>query len=103
MVPLVECHPEAGAFCPPKDLRAPREAACPELAEGSRSLRRKNRALGALPCYRCSHIRNAESNCSVFTGLARYSEAPASRHFSLSPFIAFAVNAIIGSRRNAGF
>jgi hypothetical protein len=35
------CHPEAGAFCPPKDLSAPREA--------SRFLRRNKRAFGALP------------------------------------------------------
>src|ERR1700733_6577708 len=48
-------------------------------------------------------MRSADSSCSVFTGLARYSDAPASRHFSRSPFIAFAVNAIIGKRRNAGF
>src|SRR5215467_124875 len=53
--------------------------------------------------YRCSHIRSADRSCSVFTGLARYSEAPASRHFSRSPFIALAVSAMIGSRRNAGF
>src|SRR3984893_13967166 len=53
--------------------------------------------------HRWSHIRSADSNCSVFTGFARYSEAPASRHFSRSPFMAFAVRAMIGRRRNAGF
>jgi hypothetical protein len=32
-----------------KDPGEPRDAACPELAEGSRSLRRINRAFGSLP------------------------------------------------------
>ena len=53
--------------------------------------------------HRCSHIRNAERSCSVLTGFAKYSEAPASRHFSRSPFIAFAVRAMMGSLRNAAF
>src|SRR5690242_8483735 len=46
--------------------------------------------------HRCSHMRSVESNWSVFTGFARYSEAPASRQRSRSPFIAFAVSATIG-------
>src|SRR5947209_3864584 len=58
--------------------------------------------LSPLP-YLCSHMRSADSNCSVLTGLARYSEAPASRHFSRSPFMALAVRAMMGSRRNDGF
>jgi len=29
----LDCHPEAGAFCPLKDLSEPREAACPEQAK----------------------------------------------------------------------
>src|SRR5262249_16541324 len=53
--------------------------------------------------YRCNHMRNAESNCSVLTALSRYSEAPASRHFSRSPFMAFAVKATMGRRRKDGF
>src|SRR6185437_7272974 len=53
--------------------------------------------------YLCSHIRNADSNWSVLTGFARYSEAPASRHFSRSPFMALAVSAMMGRRRNDGF
>ena len=32
----------------------------------------------------------------MFTGFARYSEAPASKHFSRSPFMALAVKAMIG-------
>src|SRR5216683_259378 len=48
-------------------------------------------------------MRSAESSCSVLTGLAKYSDAPASRHFSRSPFIAFAVSAMIGKRRSADF
>ena len=48
-------------------------------------------------------MRNAESSCSVLTGLAKYSDAPASRHFSRSPFIAFAVSAMIGSLRKEAF
>src|SRR6202140_447147 len=68
------------------------------------SFRRISPDLIPRPCtYLCSHIRNAESSCSVLTGLPRYSEAPASRHFSRSPFIAFAVSAMIGNRRNDGF
>src|SRR6202021_931284 len=55
------------------------------------------------PPYLCSPIRSAESNCSVLTGLAKYSDAPASRHFSRSPFIALAVRAMMGRRRNIGF
>ncbi|MGA9303920.1 MAG: hypothetical protein WBW31_00815, partial [Candidatus Sulfotelmatobacter sp.] len=35
------CHPEAGAFCPPKDPGEPRQA--------SRFLRRNNGAFGSLP------------------------------------------------------
>jgi 1-pyrroline-5-carboxylate dehydrogenase len=38
-----DCHPEAGAFCPPKDPGEPRE--------GSRFLRSINRASGSLPYY----------------------------------------------------
>jgi len=53
--------------------------------------------------HRWSHIRSADNNCSVFTGFARYSEAPASKHFSRSPFIAFAVRAMMGNRRNDEF
>ena len=53
--------------------------------------------------HRCSHIRSDESNCSVLTGLARYSDAPASRHFSRSPFMAFAVRAMMGKRWNDTF
>src|SRR5258708_37772979 len=48
-------------------------------------------------------MRKAESSCSVFTGFARYSDAPASRHFSRSPFMALAVRAMIGKRRNDAF
>src|SRR6201997_4258064 len=75
---------------------------------GGGFLRRFTTRIGDYFCaqtyaHRCSHIRNADSNCSVFTGLARYSEAPASRHFSRSPFIALAVRAMIGNRRNDGF
>src|SRR5581483_2304498 len=58
------------------------------------------------PCsrvYLCSHVRKPESSWSVLTGFAMYSEAPASRHFSRSPFMAFAVSAIIGSRRRCAF
>ena len=36
------------------------------------------------------------------TGLEMYSDAPAARHVSRSPFIAFAVSAMIGSVANAG-
>ena len=39
------------------------------------------------------------SSCSVLTGLARYSDAPASRHRSRSPFMALAVSAMMGKRR----
>src|SRR6202790_4623844 len=53
--------------------------------------------------YRCSHIRSAESSCSVLTGLARYSDAPASKKFLRFSFIAFAVSAMIGNRRKDGF
>src|SRR5580693_3909550 len=53
--------------------------------------------------YLCNQMRRAERSCSVFTGFARYSEAPASKHFSRSPFMALAVRAIIGKRRNMGF
>src|SRR5690606_1443403 len=51
---------------------------------------------------RCSHCRSTPSSSSVTTGLARSSEAPASKHFSRSPFIALAVTAITGRAREAG-
>jgi hypothetical protein len=47
-VPTAACHPEARAFCGPKDLGAPCEA--------SRFLRGKNRTLGAHPNPRQSQI-----------------------------------------------
>ena len=53
--------------------------------------------------YLWSHVLNPNSSWSVLTGFAMYSEAPASRHFSRSPFIAFAVRAMIGRRRNSTF
>jgi hypothetical protein len=37
------CHPEAGGFCPPKDLSEPREV--------SRLLRHSNRAPGSPPYF----------------------------------------------------
>src|ERR1039457_4517995 len=42
----LDCHPEAGAFCPPQDLGEPREV--------SRSLRHNNCAFGSLPY--CSNV-----------------------------------------------
>jgi preprotein translocase subunit Sec61beta len=45
------------------------------------------------------HIRSA--SCAVRAGLARSSDAPASKHFSLSPFIALAVRAMIGTSLHA--
>src|SRR5947209_20116417 len=47
--------------------------------------------------HRTSQFLSSDSNSSVSTGLAMYSLAPASIHFSRSPFIAFAVRATIGS------
>jgi len=51
-----DCHPERAFFaqrraCPElaEDLGEPPEATCPELAEGSRSLRCNDRAFGSLP------------------------------------------------------
>ncbi len=48
---------------------------------------------------RCNHIWSAERSCPALWGFARYCEAPASRHFSRSSFIAPGVQATTGSRR----
>src|SRR4051795_871010 len=53
--------------------------------------------------YRWSHVLKPDNNWSVLTGFAMYSDAPASRHFSRSPFMAFAVSAMMGRRRKSGF
>ena len=49
--------------------------------------------------YRFSHTRINESSCSTSTGLLMYSDAPAAMQLSRSPFMAFAVNAMIGRSR----
>src|SRR5580658_4083160 len=61
------CHPEAGAFCPPKDPREPREA--------SRFLRRSTSAFGSLPFLRVPHelirIDHAGHTLAVRAGTSR--------------------------------
>src|SRR4029079_3730269 len=55
---------------------------------------------GASIAQRYSHTRMRLNSCSVSTGLVMESDAPASMHSSRSPFMAFAVSAMIGRLRN---